>query len=45
MRRNSRFFFLPDSGRRIRAHNAGESVRATKVEISTDTAIVMVNCR
>ena len=36
---------MPESGRRIRAQRAGERVRATNVEISTDTAIVMVNWR
>ena len=37
------FFFLPLSGFRIKEHMTGLSVRATTVDISTDTAMVMVN--
>ena len=37
------FFFLLSDDLRIRAHMAGLNVRATTVEIRTETAIVTVN--
>ena len=45
MRRKKRFFFPSPSGRRKSAHITGLSVSATTVEMTTDTAMVMVNWR
>ena len=43
--RKTIFFFFPLSGFRINEHITGLNVRATTVEISTDTTIVTVNWR
>lgn len=40
---NTIFFFFPLSGFKISEHITGLSVRATTVEISTDTTMVTVN--
>ena len=45
MRRNTRALRRPRWGRRSAAHITGDSVRATMVEMMTDTAMVMVNWR
>ena len=45
MRRNMRGFLLPEAGRRSLAHITGDRDSATTVDMSTDTAMVMVNWR
>ena len=45
VRKTTFFGLLGSLGRRISAHMAGLRVSATTVEMSTDTAMVTVNCR